>query len=116
LNGDAAIDFEEFFELFIYLNDQLEIFLLMDSDGNGLIDSNEFEKGLNKAGYKFSKQFFQFIANEIKHRTGKQGITFDNYIRIQARFDYLSKSYKDTPYYQNHPLESYLKNTIFYNF
>ena len=92
---------------------------MMDSDGNGIIDANEFEVAIRRRGngqFNFSKKFFKFIVDEIKSRTGQSGILFDNYIRISARFDYLCDSYKKTPYYQKHTLESYLKNTIFYNF
>ena len=117
MNGDKQIDFEEFFDLFSSLNDEFETFLMIDSDGSGLIDLQEFREALRNKGYNFSDQFYQYIVNEICSKTRKNGIQFDNYIRVAARFDYLCSFYNNTPYFKsNHTLESYLRKTFFQDF
>ena len=80
-NGDREISFEEFYDLYINLNGEYENFLLTDSDGSGLIDTDEFSRTMVKKGYMFSQKFFKFIVDEISKHTGFYGIKFDNYIR-----------------------------------
>jgi len=80
-NGDREISFEEFFNLYNYLNEEFENFLLTDSDGSGLIDPNEFRDSMLKKGYQFNNNFFEFIVDEIRKKTGNYGIKFDDYIR-----------------------------------
>lgn len=115
-NGDREISFDEFSLLFTKLNEEFENFLLMDADDSGQIDIEEFSHGLKTKGYDFSPKFYKLIFDEIKKKTGHKGINFDYYIRIAARFDYLCKFYRITPYYQKTSLESYLKKTFFQNF
>lgn len=115
-NGDREISFDEFSLLFTKLNEEFENFLLMDADDSGQIDIDEFSHGLKTKGYDFSPKFYKLIFDEIKKKTGHKGINFDYYIRIAARFDYLCKFYRITPYYQKTSLESYLKKTFFQNF
>ena len=92
-NGDREIEFSEFTDLFNNLNEEFENFLMMDSDDSGTIDLDEFESSLTKKGYDFSHDFFQFIMHELHKHTDIDGLKFDNYIRIMARFDFLYKSY-----------------------
>jgi Ca2+-binding EF-hand superfamily protein len=115
-NGDREISFEEFYDLFSNLNEEFESFLLMDSDGSGSIDLEEFANALKQKGYNFSRSFFQGIMEEIDKKTGHNGIRFDNYIRVAARFDFLCQSYRKTPYFQKESLEVYLKKTFFQDF
>lgn len=116
-NGDREISFEEFFDLYCNLNDEFENFLMMDGDGNGFIDFDEFAQAMTSRGYNFSNRFFKFIIDEIGKHGNFRGIKFDSFIRVMARFDYLVEHYKKTPYFHNkHNLESYLKNTFFQDF
>ena len=115
-NGDKQISFDEFFELFNSLNEEYESFLLTDSDGSGTIDLDEFKTSLRRKGYNFSDQFFHYVVSEICNRTKKNGIQFDNYIRVAARFDYLCHFYHNTPYFQKNSLEEYLRKTFFQDF
>lgn len=80
-NSDRQISFEEFNDLYMNLNVEYENFLLTDSDGSGLIDTDEFSATMNKKGFYFNKKFFKFIVDEISKHTGNYGIQFDNYIR-----------------------------------
>lgn len=116
VNGDKEISFEEFFDLFNSLNEEYENFLMMDTDGSGSIDQAEFTDAIMRKGHEFSHEFFKYIMDEVYRKTGQYGIQFDNYIRIAARFEFLCKTYKNTPYYHKHPLESYLKKTFFQDF
>jgi len=80
-NGDREISFEEFYDLYINLNEEYENFLLTDSDGSGFIDPDEFSITMSKKGYQFSNKFYKFIVDEISKNTGTYGIKFDNYMR-----------------------------------
>jgi Ca2+-binding EF-hand superfamily protein len=115
-NGDKQISFEEFYDLFLHLNEEYENFLLMDEDGSGEIDFNELSNALEKKGYSLSEQFYKFIINEMQRNTGHSGIKFDNYIRIAARFDYLCKYYRKSSLFQKYPMETYLRSSFFENF
>ncbi len=115
-NGDREISFEEFYDLFLNLNEEFESFLLMDCDDSGSIDLEEFRNAINRKGYNFSSTFYQGLMSEIAKQTGFDGIRFDNYIRVAARFDFLCQSYRKTPYFQKDSLEAYLKKTFFQDF
>jgi Ca2+-binding EF-hand superfamily protein len=115
-NGDREIEFSEFADLFNNLNDEFENFLMMDTDDSGTIDITEFETAFTKKGYNFHHDFFKLIMEKVHKHTGCDGIKFDNYIRIMARFDFLCKSYRNTPYFHKNSLEHYLKKTFFQDF
>jgi Ca2+-binding EF-hand superfamily protein len=114
-NNDGEISFHEFESLFGYLNEEYFKFLMADSDGNMTIDSHELEEFLKQRGFKFKKDFYNFIINSIKSRT-KNGVTFDYYCRLMARFDYLTKIHATIPYYKTYPLENYLRDAFFSEF
>ena len=115
-NGDKEISFEEFAELYNSLNEEFLNFLMMDSDGSGTIDLEEFSASINNKGFQFSNKFYSSIMDEIRKHTGIYGIKFDNYIRIMARFDFLCQTYRKTPYFHKHSLEHYLTKTFFQDF
>lgn len=115
-NKDGEIDFDGFYDMYMYLNNEYCVFLSMDKDGNGTIDAEELYDAFTKRGYKFRRDFFNYIESTMRE-TNKNGITFDNYCRLSARFDHLCNIYKNTPRYQaNTTLENYLKKTFFFNF
>ena len=115
-NKDGEIDFDGFYDMYVYLNNEYFTFLNMDKDGNGVVDAGELYESFLKRGYKFKREFFNYIENTMRE-TNKNGITFDNYCRLAARFDYLVNIFTNTPRYQaSHTLESYLKKTFFFNF
>ena len=115
-NGDGEISFDEFYNLFLTLNEEFENFLMMDADGSGEIDQDEFMSAMKNKGFTLTKKFYQFIFEEIYRHTRSKGIKFDNFIRMTARFDYLRDYYNKTTYFHKFPLESYLKNTFFQDF
>ena len=115
-NGDKEISFEEFTDLYNNLNEEFVNFLMMDSDDSGTIDLQEFTEALNNKGFHFSNEFFKSIMEGVQKHTGLYGLKFDNYIRIAARFEFLCKTYRTTPYFHKHTLENYLKMTFFQDF
>lgn len=115
-NGDREIDFNEFYDLFVNLSDEYEAFLMMDSDDSGSIDIDEFSAALDKKGYEFTSDFYRMIMREIERKTNFANIRFDNYIRVAARFDFLTNTYKKTPYFHKESLQSYLTKTFFLDF
>lgn len=116
-NRDGQISFEEFFDLYNNLNEELEAFLLIDSDGNGYIDCTELEISFRNKGHQLSRAFYEYIYREICKYTAQKGILFDSYIRVASRFDYLCKQFYNTPYYfKNFSFETYLAKTFFQDF
>ncbi len=115
-NRDGEIDFDGFYDLYTYLNDEYCTFLGMDKDGSGTLDADELCQLFSSRGFNFKSDFFKFIEQTMRE-TNKNGITFDNYCRLVARFDYLNNLYITTPRYQtSYTLETYLKKTFFFNF
>lgn len=113
-NHDRTISFVEFQELFYYLNDEYEKFILVDEDGSGEIDSRELIKCLvNKSANTLSQDFEDFLNNELKKNYDTK-ITFDHYCRLIIKLDNLKKSFESTLKYE--PFQQYLKRNLFKNF
>jgi Ca2+-binding EF-hand superfamily protein len=115
-NGDKEISFEEFSDLFNNLNEEYANFLMMDEDSSGEIDLQEFTQAMSRKGYEFTESFYKMILDNVRKHTSAHGLKFDNYIRIAARFDFLVRSYRSTPYFHKQSLEQYLKKTFFQDF
>lgn len=114
-NIDGQICFEEFKQVFSYLNQQYEVFLTIDEDGSGVIDAVELHQGLVSRNYQLSPGFSEFVVNELRKRNYR-GITFDFYCRVSARFDYLCEAYANSKFYQRQPLEKYMRDAFFNQF
>lgn len=112
---DNQIAFGEFASLFGHLNAQLNEFYDFDSDNSGSIDGRELGNIMRRKGYNFSPDLFNFIVYEIARRSGKpQGVTFDTYVRVIARFDFLRDTYNRSPQIkQSVPLEKYIRDSFF---
>lgn len=89
-NKDGEISFDEFFNLVFNINNLFNEFLDYDLDSSLTIDPIELETLLSKKGYQLSNQFFEFFYRELKNRMNISKITFDIYVRISARLDYLT--------------------------
>ncbi|RNA27075.1 Programmed cell death 6, partial [Brachionus plicatilis] len=98
-NGDNEISFDEFYELHNKLNEDLETFLITDTDSSGGIDQYELSQLLQTKRYNLSRNFFIFFFNNLSRMTGKKSIEFDIYIRVSARLEYLLKCYHTNNYY-----------------
>jgi Ca2+-binding EF-hand superfamily protein len=115
-NHDSQITFDEFARLFNDLNGQLNEFLDFDSDNSGAIDGRELGNIMRRKSYNFSPDLYNFVAGEIARRSGKPGITFDTYVRVIARFDFLRNQFNRAQT-QNSMLapnlETYVRNSFF---
>jgi Ca2+-binding EF-hand superfamily protein len=109
---DNQISFQEFYDLFQHLNAQYNEFLDFDADSSGFIDGRELANVLRRKGYSFSPDLFNYIVNEISRRSGKNGINFDTYVRVIARFDFLRSAYNRSPN-MGVPLEKYVRDSFF---
>lgn len=96
-DNDNEINFNEFHQLFVEINNQYNEFLDIDLDFSGSIDSQELANALRRKNYTFSADFFNFLFFELSKRSGKQTISFDIYVRVTARFDQLKYDFKNSP-------------------
>ena len=112
-NRDNQITFEEFNSLFNDLNGQFNEFLDFDSDNSGSIDGRELGNIMRRKGYNFSSDIFNYIVGEISKRSGKNGVTFDTYVRVIARFDHLRNQWQVNNMQSRIPLENHIRNTFF---
>ncbi len=116
-NNDDEISFEEFYNLFVGINNQYIEFLDIDVDFSGSIDSNELANALNKKGYNFSPNFYTFITDELSKRTRKRTITFDMYVRILARMDFLRHHFNTSSQInRSKNFEHFIANNFFHRF
>lgn len=116
-NNDNEISFQEFNNLFMYINEQYNDFLDIDLDFSGFIDGQELASALINRGYlSLSTQFFDDLVKEIKKFTKTNGISFDVFIRIIARMNQLNDKFKKSSDYNVLHLEDYLKKKFFLKF
>lgn len=116
-NNDNEISFQEFNNLFMYINEQYNDFLDIDLDFSGFIDGQELASALINKGYvSLSTQFFEDLVKEIKKFTKTNGISFDVFIRIIARMNKLNDQFKKSSDYNVLHLEDYLKKKFFLKF
>jgi Ca2+-binding EF-hand superfamily protein len=115
-NRDNRITFNEFFELYSYINEEYARFLMCDANSSGTMDAIELTNLLNGRGTRVSPQAINYIVSNVEQMLQKR-ITFDIFCRVNARFDYLSKSYRMMQsQYGNQPFEQYLTNNFFTEF
>ena len=110
---DGQIEFNEFFDLYNGLTGQFNEFLDFDADNSGSIDGRELTNIMRRKGYNFSPDLFNYVVYEISRRSGKNGVSFDTYVRVIARFDFLRTQYNSNKQLQNMPLEAYIRNSFF---
>ena len=116
-NNDNEISFQEFNNLFMYINEQYNDFLDIDLDFSGFIDGQELASALINKGYvSLSTQFFEDLVKEIKKFTKTNGLSFDVFIRIIARMNQLNDQFKKSSDYNVLHLEDYLKKKFFLKF
>jgi Ca2+-binding EF-hand superfamily protein len=113
-NRDNEINFEEFYQLFIGINEQMNEFLDLDADSSGTIEANELNQLLKNRRLRFSGELLAFLFDGIQRTTGSPKVTFDIYVRLIARLDNLISQHKASRSNQN--LENYLKLNFFVYF
>lgn len=109
-NRDGEISFDEFHNLFFSINNLFNEFLDFDQDFSQSIDPNELKSLLYSRGYQLSHNFFGYLFAQLRQRFNIVAITFDMYVRISARLDYL------TNVGQTNNFEQYLIQHFFDNF
>lgn len=119
-NHDGEINFEEFQNLFSFINEEYSRFLMADEDCSQTIESNELEHFIHERGFTTAKNFCTFIVESIKTKTGK-GVSFDYFCRIMARFYNIIGSYNfqiglEESVDDSISLDVYLKNKFFEEF
>ena len=108
--------------MFIGINNQYNDFLDIDVDFSGTIDSVELATVLRKKNCNFSQNFFNYFIEELAKRTGKNSISFDMYVRVIARIDYLRQQFNQERNKnaqngdQSKNIEYYIANQFFSNF
>ena len=101
-NGLISVD--EFKNLFYYLNEEYSNFLDVDVDSSGTIDARELVDGLRRRTVvQLTQQFYECVQESCQY-----AITFDNYLRLIARFDKLCDTFKRQTDYESKILESLL--------
>jgi Ca2+-binding EF-hand superfamily protein len=124
-NNDGEISFTEFHALFMAINDYFNEFLDIDNDSSSTIDSNELAMALRQRDYlNISHHVLDFIINSISSKHGSNGITFDLFVRVLARFDTIKDDYdrfmietqKSGDNRDAYTFDSFVKNYFFYNF
>jgi Ca2+-binding EF-hand superfamily protein len=94
-NHDDRISFNEFKELFLYINDQFNDFLDIDVNFSGSIDGEELAAYFQSKNFKFSQSFFNNLIKNITRLTKSSKVSFDFYLKTKARFDALNAEYID---------------------
>ena len=75
-----TIDFIEFQNLFVFVNQWKEAFERFDRDKSRAIDDKELEQALTQMGYRLSPQTVQAMIKKYESPSKKNQITFDNFI------------------------------------
>jgi Ca2+-binding EF-hand superfamily protein len=108
-NNDRTITLNEFGQFFNYLNEEYEKFLIADMSGSGFIDDRELYNLLAKRGCNLNLNCIQYITQNLGRK-----ITFDLFCRVNARFDYLCKTY--SPARHGSSLDNFIGQTFFQDF
>jgi Ca2+-binding EF-hand superfamily protein len=114
-NQDGTITFDEFYNLFNNLNAQYNEFLDMDTDFSGYINGRELENSMRRRGHQYSPDIYNYITYEISRRTGRNGISFDLFVRVLARLEYLRAQFASKGQHISQ-LENYVRMNFFESF
>lgn len=95
-NGDGAINYEEFGNLWRYLRDWRKIFDKFDMDRSGSISFDEYCRALNAFGYSLSNQCIHNMYTTYSHvnRYGDRTISFDMFVQSCINLKRITDSFK----------------------
>ncbi|CAG2171685.1 unnamed protein product [Oppiella nova] len=89
----GTINFEEFSQLWRYVNDWLNCFRSFDTDNSGSIDQQELKQALTTFGYRLSDQFYHILMRKFD-RDSKGAINFDDFIQLCVQLQSLTTSFR----------------------
>lgn len=116
---DNEINFSEFYQLFMEINQLFNEFLDIDLDFSGSIDRRELSNALQRKGFQFSPDFYNWLFFELGKLNGKEQISFDIYVRVIAKISKMKFDFKNMPQNQNNndpnQLEQFCRQYFFYN-
>ena len=83
-NGDGLIDFEEFRSLKTQQFDELSLFKVFDADGDGLISKEEVKEVYRKLGETISEEVLTEMIGELDVNQDGQ-ISFEEFIAFRRQ-------------------------------
>ena len=92
-DNSGTINFEEFAQLWRYVNDWLNCFRSFDRDNSGSIDKNELKQTLTTFGYRLSDQFYDILMRKFD-RESKGSINFDDFIQLCVQLQSLTQAFR----------------------
>lgn len=80
-DGSGTIDVTEFQQLYRFVNQWLETFRSYDKDQSGLIEETEVAQAFQQMGYRFSREFIQFLIAKADKTEGRR-MSVDQFILL----------------------------------
>lgn len=80
-DGNGTINYNEFRQLWKYINDWLNCYRRFDADQSGSISQGELNQALNSFGYRLSDQFYALAMRKFGTHDNNT-IVFDNFLLL----------------------------------
>lgn len=80
-DGTGTINVQEFQQLYRFVNQWLDTFRGYDKDQSGLIEEAEVAQAFQQMGYRFSREFVQFLISKADKTHGRQ-MSVDQFILL----------------------------------
>lgn len=90
-DNSGTVDFNEFQQMYGFINQWRAAFQMYDRDNSQAIDSHELGQALTQMGYRFSPPTIETICRKFA-APGTRQITFDNFIVACVRLNNLTSS------------------------
>ncbi|KAI8870737.1 EF-hand [Ramicandelaber brevisporus] len=78
----GTIEWNEFLQMFKYLQEWRRCFQQLDVDSSGTIDESELDSALAQFGYKCTRNFVAFLIATFSARGSPKEISFDVFMRV----------------------------------
>lgn len=88
----TTIDFNEFQQLFGFINQWKSAFEMYDKDNSCSIDEKELEQTFIQMGYRFSSQMIETIMKKFDSPSKKGQISFENFILACVKIHKLTRN------------------------
>lgn len=112
---NKTISFNEFCQLFNYVQSWMAYFRRYDRDGSGTISVGEMKQALTDMNYRFSDNFVQFLIFKFD-RTQRGQVAFDDFILACICLQTLTRSFARYDYNRNghatFPFEDFLVSAL----